>query len=136
MKPNLWVEIAGMALVFGAATVAGLTFALTGAAIAGYFALVVMYEVYAARFNQRERLAKRRARRTETGLYGWPMTDVQAQTVMVMPRGAASVEPTAPRIAAGVATPAAEPEPVAEPAKPEPEPEVEHVPEVPVAAWP
>src|SRR4051794_41658117 len=101
------------------------------AVLAGYFVLVAVYETYAWRLNQRERMAKRRARRTETGLYGWPMTEVQAQTVLVMPRAAASLEPSAPRIATGIATPPPEPEPVEEAPAPEPvqEPEPAREPE-------
>src|SRR3954469_2292365 len=88
--------------------------------IAAYFAVVCAYEVYVVRFNRRERVAKRRARRSETGLYGWPITDAQAQTVTVMPRGSASLEPSAPRIAPAIATPAPD-EPRLEPVAEEPE---------------
>src|SRR4051812_38520975 len=73
----------------GAAGVAmglGFGFLAVLAVIAGYFLLVVCYEAYASRDNQRERTARRRARRSETGLYGWPMGDVETQAVTVTPR--------------------------------------------------
>src|SRR5437763_1709160 len=103
-----------MVIAFAVTLALGLGLVATIAVLAAYFAVACAYEVYAARFNRRERTARRRARRSETGLYGWPMNDVQAQTVSVMPRGSASLEPSAPRIAPAVATPApVEPEPVA-----------------------
>src|SRR3954468_20506553 len=112
--------MAGMALTFALTLALGLSFAWTVAVLAAYFAIVFAYELYAMHFNRRERTARRRARRSETGLYGWPITDVQAQTVSFMPRASASLEPSAPRIAPAVATPAPD-EPRLEPVAEEPE---------------
>src|SRR3954452_19776262 len=92
------------------------------AVLLGYLVLVALYELYVGhRFRKHARAAKRRARRTETGLYGWPLGDVEgvaapasAVTVRTRPvtvapsvRTRGDVEPIAPAI-----EPEVEPEPV------------------------
>src|SRR4051794_535817 len=110
-----------MVIVYAVAMALGLSTIAIVAVLLGYLALAGLYEVYAARFNQRERSAKRRARRTESGLYGWPLGEVEgvaapASTVTVRSRPVtvapsvrtrADIEPIAPAI-----EPEIEPEPV------------------------
>src|SRR4051812_7575911 len=78
-----------MVVIYAGATALGLSTIAIVAVLCGYVALAGLYEVYAARFNQRERAAKRRARRTDSGLYGWPLggvEDVAAPTSAVTVR--------------------------------------------------
>jgi hypothetical protein len=118
MKPIFWFEAAGMVIIYAIGLALDLTWVKILAFLLGYLVVVAVYELYLAhRLKAQERAAKRRARRTDTGLYGWPLGDVeQASTVTVRPvavapsvRTRVDVEPIAPAV-----EPEVEPELVAE----------------------
>src|SRR4051794_18714274 len=111
------MEAAGLVLVYALAMALDASTLGLVLVMVGYLALVGLYEVYAARFNHRERAAKRRARRTDTGLYGWPLGDAGQAAA---PASAVTVRSRPVSVAPSVQT-----QPTVEPLAPALEPEVE-----------
>src|SRR3954449_9038630 len=88
------------------------------AVLLGYLVLVALYELYVGhRFRKHERAAKRRARRTETGLYGWP----RGEEGVAAPASAVTVRTRPVTVAPSVST-RADVEPLAPALEPELEP--------------